>query len=74
MRAQDEIEADNVKFLETLEKFNTSASEDKVTQFKNTYENKLAEAKQYTEDAIYTANVKDLRIKRCASFSFSHHQ
>jgi uncharacterized secreted protein with C-terminal beta-propeller domain len=73
-RAQDEIEADNVKFLETLEKFNTSASEDKVTQFKNTYENKLAEAKQYTEDAIYTANVKDLRIKRCATFSISHHQ
>jgi hypothetical protein len=54
-----------------VEKFNMSASEDKVTQFKNTYENKLAEAKQYTEDAIYTANVKDLRIKRCATFSFS---
>jgi hypothetical protein len=35
-----------------------------VTQFKTTYENKMAEAKQYAEDAIYTANVKDLRIKR----------
>lgn len=65
---KDEIEADNVKFLETVEKFNMSASEDKVTQFKNTYENKLAEAKQYTEDAIYTANVKDLRIKSFYAF------
>lgn len=56
--------------METLEKYNKSASEDKVTQFKTTFENKLAEAKQYAEDAIYTANVKDLRIKRYSTIAF----
>jgi len=53
-----------------LEKFNKSASDDRVERFKSTYENKMAESKQYAEDAIYSANAKDFRIKRWSFLPF----
>jgi len=58
-----EIEESNAKFMETLEKFNKSASEDKVSKFMSTYENRLSETQLYAEEAIATCGEKDLRIK-----------
>ncbi|KAL6077181.1 Ubiquitin carboxyl-terminal hydrolase 28 [Balamuthia mandrillaris] len=66
-----EIEEDNNKFLETLEKYNKSSTSDKVATFLNTVGNKQAEAQQYVEDAVATAGEKDFRIKSFYAWLYS---
>eukprot|EP00005_Dracoamoeba_jomungandri_P000425 CAMPEP_0174251172 /NCGR_PEP_ID=MMETSP0439-20130205/1081_1 /TAXON_ID=0 /ORGANISM="Stereomyxa ramosa, Strain Chinc5" /LENGTH=918 /DNA_ID=CAMNT_0015331415 /DNA_START=79 /DNA_END=2835 /DNA_ORIENTATION=+ len=66
-----EVEEDNAKFLETLEKYNTANSDDKITKFVVEYEKMVALSKEFAEQAVNTFCVKDLRISSFYAWLYS---
>jgi len=59
-----EIELDNKKFLETIEKYNKTQNEDKAAQFLTTYQNKLSEAVEWADQFLQPKNVNTAEQKR----------